>query len=203
MRKFRYFLFIIFLIPIIISWWSSYLSGYRNTVPYFVASIAVLNELFFLNEVSNVKSKDQGIVSALVVSALMSLLLYFSAGRAVMYLHLLLSTVLILIGSGMRTLSKITLGIYFSHTLRIINNHKLINHGVFRLIRHPAYSGTIIIMSGFGFFVSISMGLVCFFIFFILSMRRIESEENMMMEKFGSEYLDYRKNTWKLFPFII
>lgn len=202
MKGYRFSLFFSFLIPYIISL-SLTLYSEQDILLYLVAFVAILNELFFLKEISDGRSRDKGVVSAIIISSTISTIVYFSSSIAPQPVQLLTGVILILFGCILRTWAKMTLGIHFSHTLRVLKEHKLINHGLFRFIRHPAYSGTILLMTGFGFFLHSNVALICFFIFFILAMHRIENEEEMMEASFGRQYLLYRKYSWKLFPFII
>ncbi|MFP1918332.1 methyltransferase family protein [Lonsdalea quercina] len=202
MKKFRLSLLFSFLLPLTFSLGLALYAG-KNTLLYSVAFMAVLNEIFFLKEMSDNRSRDKGILSAVVISSTISILMYFSSTVENTQTMILPGGLLVLLGCTLRTWAKVTLGIHFSHTLRILEGHKLINYGLFRFIRHPAYSGTILLMAGFGCFLHLHAALLCFFVFFILAMRRIENEEEMMKESFGHQYSLYRKSSWKLFPFVI
>ena len=205
MKKLSESLLFIFFITIILSWIfvTTHNNEHYNFLPYAVAFIAVVNELCFLNEISDDHAKDKGLISGFVISVTVSILVYFTSIHTINTLWAGVGVVLILIGCILRTWAKIVLGHYFSHTLRVLENHKLINHSIFKFIRHPAYSGTILLMSGFGFLFHLHAGIICFLTFFILAVRRIDIEEEMMNTFFGQQYLDYKKKSWKLFPFII
>ncbi|MEI2266237.1 methyltransferase family protein [Erwinia sp. CGal63] len=202
MKKFRFSLLFAFLTPLLVSLVAAvYL--HRELFLYPAALLAVLNELLFLREVSDAQSRDKGILSAVVISSTIAVLIYFSGSFPHTEPQLWAGALLVLLGCVLRTWAKITLGVHFSHTLRVITDHQLINHGLFRFIRHPAYSGTILLMAGFGCFLHPDAALLSFFIFFILAMRRIENEEEMMNASFGQQYTLYKRYSWKLFPFII
>ncbi|GKW40889.1 isoprenylcysteine carboxylmethyltransferase family protein [Pectobacterium parvum] len=202
MKKFRLSLLFAFILPLTFSLGLALYVG-KNTLLYPVAFIAVLNEIFFLKEISDNRSRDKGMLSAVVISSTISVLMYFSSTVESPQAMILTGGLLVLLGCVLRTWAKVTLGIHFSHTLRVLDGHKLINYGLFRFIRHPAYSGTILLMTGFGCFLHLDAALLCFFVFFILAMRRIENEEEMMKQSFGHQYSLYRKYSWKLFPFVI
>ncbi|MCT2386075.1 methyltransferase family protein [Erwinia pyrifoliae] len=202
MKKFRFSLMFAFLIPLSISLGMTLYYG-KSTLLYPIAFLAVINELFFLKEIDNSSSRDRGIISAVIISSTIGTLICFSHPDSPLFPTHSAGLLLVVMGCILRTWAKVTLGIHFSHTLRVLNNHKLINYGLFRFIRHPAYSGTILLMAGFGYFVHPNVALFCFLIFFILAMRRIDNEEEMMKESFGQQYLLYKKYSWKLFPFII
>ncbi|CAK8741513.1 hypothetical protein SODG_004856 [Sodalis praecaptivus] len=164
MKKFRFLLLFAFMLPLALSLGLALYTD-KNTLLYLLAYVAVLNELFFLNEVSDDRSRDKGILSALVVSSTISVLIYFASDIESTKAFLLTGCLLVLIGCVLRTWAKVTLRIHFSHTLRVLEGHKIISCGLFRFIRHPAYCGTIFLMVGFGFLLHPIIALFCFFVF--------------------------------------
>jgi protein-S-isoprenylcysteine O-methyltransferase Ste14 len=95
------------------------------------------------------------------------------------------------------------LGRNWSISLEIREQHVLVASGVYALIRHPMY--TSFMLMGIGqlllipnWFAGIA-GLVGFSILFFL---RVEKEEKMMEEVFGSQYSAYARNTKRLIPYI-
>ena len=105
-------------------------------------------------------------------------------------------------GTILRQLGKRTLGRYYSYGLRTLKDQKLIQHGVYKYVRHPItlaaliYTPAIplIFSSLYGFVVM--LGIVPLFLF------RIRIEEKMLVEKFGDEYRQYMRRTKKLIPLI-
>jgi protein-S-isoprenylcysteine O-methyltransferase Ste14 len=77
----------------------------------------------------------------------------------------------------------------------------LIETGPYRVVRHPMYSGAILIAFGWGLVIhswlAIATALVIF-VFFDLKSRR---EETWLKEKFR-DYADYQRRVRKLVPFI-
>ena len=93
------------------------------------------------------------------------------------------------------------LGTYWSVTLELRENHRLITQGVYRYVRHPMYAAL--------FLYSIGQALVLpnwvagpsyFVAFAILFAFRIRAEERMMLETFGDEYAEYMARTKLLVP---
>jgi protein-S-isoprenylcysteine O-methyltransferase Ste14 len=105
-------------------------------------------------------------------------------------------------GTVLRQVGKRTLGRSYSYGLRTLKDQKLIQHGVYRHIRHPITLAAIIytpaiplvLSSLYGFLVM--LGIVPLFLY------RIGIEEKMLIEKFGPEYIQYMKRTKRLIPFI-
>ena len=46
-----------------------------------------------------------------------------------------------LLGVTIRLWARKTLGVYFSASLRTVETHELITHGIYKYVRHPAYTG--------------------------------------------------------------
>lgn len=135
----------------------------------------------------------------------------FGIGIAV-FLHLPISNNLmiaylglLLIVSGMifRFISIYTLGKLFTVDVTIRDNHKLIKDGIYRLIRHPSYSGSLLSFIGFGISLNNWFSLIIISIPVTVAMlNRIKIEERLLLDQFGAEYADYMKKTYRLVPWI-
>ncbi len=73
-------------------------------------------------------------------------------------------------------------------------------NGILNKVRHPIYSGTILIVSGFFFFspnLPTLISVCCIFIYLIIG---IKLEERKLIQKFGDEYREYKKRVPMLAP---
>jgi protein-S-isoprenylcysteine O-methyltransferase Ste14 len=78
---------------------------------------------------------------------------------------------------------------------------KLVTQGIYSKIRHPCYSGLILIYFGFAFASGIIWILVPVVIFAVLTVLTAIREEDVMREKFGKEYEEYmRQVPWRFIP---
>jgi len=97
--------------------------------------------------------------------------------------------------------SHADLGAYWSITLEVRENHRLITQGIYRRVRHPMYAA--LFMYSVGQLLAVPNWiagpsyLVSFGILFAL---RIGAEEKMMLETFGEEYVAYMRRTKRLVP---
>ena len=93
------------------------------------------------------------------------------------------------------------LGTYWSVSLELRENHRLITQGVYRYVRHPMYSALFLYAIGQALvlpnWIAGPSYLVTFGILFAL---RIGAEERMMLETFGDEYSAYMARTKLLVP---
>ena len=71
------------------------------------------------------------------------------------------------------------------------------------MIRHPGYSGVLLLWVGGGLAVSNWIAaMVTAPVMFASYRYRIESEESMLLAAFGTEYQAYAAKTWRLIPLI-
>ena len=100
--------------------------------------------------------------------------------------------------------SHADLGKNWSVTLELHKGHQLIRRGIYRSIRHPMYLSI--------FLWGLSQGLLlrnwlagwsALATFSVLYAVRTPREERMMIEFFGEEYLNYMRQTGRIFPRIV
>ena len=109
---------------------------------------------------------------------------------------------LFLIGVYIRVVAMRTLAKYFLTDLRTLQNHRLIKHGIYKHIRHPAYLGTVLFSIGISLIFSSLYGFLLMLVLFPSYLYRIRIEESVLLEEFGEEYREYMKKTKKIIPFI-
>ena len=80
----------------------------------------------------------------------------------------------------------------------------LITTGVYKLVRHPIYSGTLISVLGWTILLKSIISIVYFPFLFLLFFLGSFVEERILIEEYGDQYLDYKKKVTKRFiPFIV
>jgi protein-S-isoprenylcysteine O-methyltransferase Ste14 len=134
----------------------------------------------------------------------MGMLLGFTnVGRIQTHSHLIgaLGLGLLVVGIMIRWTAIHTLGKYFTGTVLIKTDHRLILRGLYSHVRHPAYSGTLLAHLGLGLsfsnWISISLSLVPFS---VAALYRMHVEERALREAFGEAYVNYSKGTKRLIP---
>lgn len=114
----------------------------------------------------------------------------------------LVGACLLVTGLTLRLIARRTLARHFSYGLRLLEQHQLVTHGIYRHIRHPAYTGdllfwfgvTLLFRSGYGFLVMLLL-MPCF-------IYRTRIEENLLIARFGPAYRAYQQTTKKFLPFL-
>jgi protein-S-isoprenylcysteine O-methyltransferase Ste14 len=92
------------------------------------------------------------------------------------------------------------LGSMYSLNIEIRENHKLIDSGIFSVIRHPLYLAYILDTLGIILFLQNIIFIPVIISIIIGVSIRIKNEEKRLEEVFGQQYLDYKKRTSAVVP---
>ena len=94
-----------------------------------------------------------------------------------------------------------SLGQNFSTSLTINEKQTLITHGPYRRVRHPMYTAFILLWIAF-LLLSANwfIGFTGIMAFVWTTVIRTPKEEQMMADRFGEEYLAYKKRTGRYLP---
>ncbi len=97
-----------------------------------------------------------------------------------------------------------TLRGYFSYQVRVREDHKVIDKGLYRVIRHPAYAGSMLTLVGLGTALRSWEAVLALVVFFSVAYGyRIRIEERALLAELGDDYASYMKRTKRLIPFIL
>jgi protein-S-isoprenylcysteine O-methyltransferase Ste14 len=112
-----------------------------------------------------------------------------------------IGSILIIIGLIIRITSILTLKQQFTYTVTKIENHELIEKGLYKSLRHPGYLGQVIIFTGISTSLSNWLSILFMIVPVLLGyIYRINVEEKFMIEQMGQKYIDYQKRTKRLIP---
>ncbi len=107
-------------------------------------------------------------------------------------------------GQFIRVTAIRSLGRFFTISVRLHEEHQLIQEGLYSLIRHPAYTGFFFINLGF---ITLFASALAYSVFFFVGIPalayRIRVEEKMLGDEFGEVYQAYSRKTKRLIPFLI
>jgi protein-S-isoprenylcysteine O-methyltransferase Ste14 len=108
---------------------------------------------------------------------------------------------LIVVGIVIRWIAILTLRRFFTVSVTIREGHQLIRHGIYSIIRHPAYIGWIVSYIGIGLALRNWLSFTAILIATIIGFGyRIRVEEHALTARFGVEYSDYAARTKRLIP---
>lgn len=109
----------------------------------------------------------------------------------------------ILLGVALRWYAIAVLGRYFTRDVVVSHDQSVVQRGPYRLIRHPAYSGTFLTMLGVGLAVtnwaSLTALLLCVFLGHIY---RVSIEEKALIRTIGQPYVEYMRRTKRFIPWV-
>jgi protein-S-isoprenylcysteine O-methyltransferase Ste14 len=156
-----------------------------------------------------ITSRDKGSLWLLYSLITIGYILSFSIGSTkigrIFYWNTFfaIGAALVVIGVIIRIWSILTLKQYFTYSVAKVENHQLIETGLYKSIRHPGYLGQLMIFIGISTSLSNWLSILLMMIPICIGYAyRINVEERFMIEQLGENYLDYQKRTKRLIPLI-
>jgi protein-S-isoprenylcysteine O-methyltransferase Ste14 len=106
-------------------------------------------------------------------------------------------------GEGLRIWAKVALGRYFTYTVMTSNDQPVITTGPYRAVRHPSYTGLLLIVISLGAAWGNWLGLGAAFVLSFVGLRyRIYVEEKALLDELGENYRAYAERHKRLVPFV-
>jgi protein-S-isoprenylcysteine O-methyltransferase Ste14 len=112
-------------------------------------------------------------------------------------------TSLLLVGSILRRYCFRTLGQHFTGEVTVSAQQPVIDRGPYRWIRHPSYTGGMLMFLGIGIALANWVSLVIMVLgpYYAYS-RRVPVEERALLETIGEPYRAYMARTKRFVPFL-
>ncbi len=114
-----------------------------------------------------------------------------------------LGVLITLAGQGFAVWARIHLGKYWSGTVALKENHKLVTSGPYAFVRHPIYTGLLSAVLGSAMAAGTWEALAGFAAMVPAYILKWKREEWVMSREFGTEYDSYKKRTKAILPFLI
>jgi protein-S-isoprenylcysteine O-methyltransferase Ste14 len=206
----------------LIGWGLGHLPGFFSTTPRLAYALLVLalglavgwQTLRSPEGIRSGKGRDdkrvprQSIIRIIVILMLYAGLLFvpFADRRNIGTLGLgplirWIGVLLFGLGSVLVFWSGVALGRLYSGDVTLQEDHRLVTNGPYRWIRHPRYTGGILLASGLSLTFDSWIGLLASLAFIGIVLFRIRDEEALMGEAFGPEWEAYCQRTARLIPF--
>jgi protein-S-isoprenylcysteine O-methyltransferase Ste14 len=82
-------------------------------------------------------------------------------------------------------------------------DHELIRRGPYRFVRHPIYTGLLVMFLGTAIFIGQMRGVISLVLITLGFWIKLSQEERLMMQHFPDGYPVYRREVKALIPFVI
>jgi isoprenylcysteine carboxyl methyltransferase (ICMT) family protein YpbQ len=125
-------------------------------------------------------------------------LLVWGEGDALRYAGL----AAVILGTAVRVVGMAQLGALFSGFVAVQKGHHLVTHGLYRWVRHPIYTGSVLALLGLFLVFRSRLALIVVPLYVLGTLWRIHDEEWLLRDAFGGEYARYQARTWRLLPFV-
>ena len=178
-------------------------------IPMFIAGIVMMvkNPKLLASRLdAKEKQKGQGIIIKL--SGLMFIIGFIVAGLDYRFNLLRINKIytyifaVVLLLSYLMWAEVLRENTYLSRTIRVEENQKVVDTGLYGIVRHPMYSATIILFLSMPIVLGSFASFLIFLVYPILIIFRIKNEEKLL-EKELEGYIEYKKRVkYRIIPFI-
>ena len=178
-------------------------------IPMFIAGIILMiKNPELLRKRLNAKEEENEQKWVLVFSGLMFIVGFIVAGLNYRYKWIEMPNIVIIISSILFIIAYILYAevlrenTYLSRTIEVQDNQKVIDTGLYGIVRHPMYAVTILLFLTMPLILGSVISFLIFLIYPIIIAKRIKNEEKML-EKELKGYAEYEKKVrYKIIPFI-
>lgn len=192
-----------------IDYWNGWLFMGLLFIPMFIAGVVMMIKTpDLLKKRLNVKEKQGEQKQVVLFSAIMFIVGFIVAGLNYRYSWIILPNFVVIIASIIFTLSYISYAEvlrenrYLSRTIEVQENQRVIDTGLYRIVRHPMYTSTIFLFLSMPLILGSIISFVIFLLYPIIIAKRIKNEEEVL-EKELTGYIEYKsKVKYKMLPFI-
>lgn len=192
-----------------LNYWNAWLFIGILFIPMFIAGIILMiKNPMLLKSRLDIKEKEKDQKYVILYSGLMFISGFIIAGLNYRFSWIIIPNIIIIISSSIFIISYILYAevlrenTYLSRTIKIEKNQKVIDTGLYSIVRHPMYSITIILFLTIPLILGSIISFLIFLIYPIIISKRINNEEELL-EKELKGYTEYKKKVkYRLIPFI-
>jgi len=192
-----------------IYYWNGWLFMGLLFIPMFIAGVVMMiKSPDLLRKRLNVKEKEHEQKQVILFSGLMFLIGFITAGLNYKYNWIIIPNYVSIISSVIFILSYILYAevlrenAYLSRTIEVQKNQKVIETGLYGIVRHPMYGATILLFLSMPLILGSIISFAIFLIYPFIISKRIKNEEEVLERELAG-YLEYKKKVkYKVIPFI-
>ena len=192
-----------------INYWNGWLLMGLLFIPMFIAGIImIIKSPNLLEKRLNAKEKEKEQKKVILYSGLMFLSGFIIAGLNYRYNWIMIPNIVVIIESIIFILAYIIYAevlrenAYLSRTIEVQENQKVIDTGLYGIVRHPMYGATILLFLTMPLILGSIISFVIFLIYPFIISKRIKNEEEVLERELVG-YTEYKnKVKYKMIPFI-
>lgn len=192
-----------------ISYWNAWLLIGLLFVPMIiVAVVLMIKNPELLRKRLNINEKEKEQKQVVLLSALIFLIGFIIAGLNYRYNWIVMPNIVVIVSSILFLVAYILYAevlrenVYLSRTVEVQENQKVIDTGLYSIVRHPMYTITILLFLTMPLILGSLISFIIFLVYPILIAKRIKNEEEVL-EKDLNGYKEYKnKVKYKLIPFV-
>ena len=192
-----------------IKYWNGWLFICLLFIPMFIAGIVMMIKApNLLKSRLDAKEKESEQKSVVALSGLMFLAGFIIAGLNYRFNWIQLPNIIVIIASIIFLISYILYAevlrenTFLSRTIEVQKDQKVIDTGLYRIVRHPMYFATIFLFLSMPLILGSFISFIIFLVYPFIIAKRIENEEQVL-EKELKGYKEYKKKVkYKMIPFI-
>ena len=190
-------------------YWNGWLFMGLLFIPMFIAGIILMiKNPELLRKRLNAKEKENEQKEVILFSGLMFLSGFIIAGLNYKYNWIEVPNIIVIISSILFIIAYILYAevlrenTYLSRTIEVQENQKVVDTGMYGIVRHPMYAVTILLFLTMPLILGSIISFIIFLIYPFIIAKRIKNEEEVL-EKDLKGYTEYKKKVkYKLIPFI-
>lgn len=192
-----------------LDYWNAWLFMGILFIPMFIAGIILMiKNPMLLKSRLEVKEKEKKQKQVILYSGLMFFFGFVIAGLNYRFSWVILPKIVVIIASILFIISYILYAevlrenTYLSRTIEVQKNQKVVDKGLYGIVRHPMYSITLLLFLTMPLILGSIISFVIFLIYPFIITKRINNEEKVL-ERELKGYTDYKKKVkYRLIPFI-
>lgn len=200
---------IIFIPANTIAYWNGWLLMGLLFIPMFIVGIVMMiKSPDLLRSRLDAKEKESEQKSVVALSGLMFLVGFITAGLDYRFSWTSLPEFIVIIASVIFLLSYILYAevlrenVFLSRTIGVQKNQKLIDTGLYGIVRHPMYFATVFMFLSIPLILGSFISFIIFLAYPFIIAKRIKNEEEVL-EKELKGYSKYKNRVkYKMIPFI-
>ena len=192
-----------------INYWNGWLFMGLLFIPMFIAGVVMMvKSPNLLRKRLNAKEKENEQKQVILFSGLMFLFGFVIAGLNYRYNWTTIPNLVVIISSVIFILAYILYAevlrenVYLSRTIEVQENQKVVDTGLYGIVRHPMYATTILLFLSMPLVLGSIISFVIFLVYPFIIAKRIKNEEEVLEGELVG-YSEYKKKVkYKVIPFI-